>query len=81
MGLPLPYSLHYYVKKLLPRIDEWRQERNSKFGDKSMLCDRFLNEIVLYLVEVFIQDGIYFIKKFPQHLMTKVLVVSTKPTY
>ena len=77
MFLPLPHSVEYYCRKLLPKLPQWRHERNSAFGDKTVLCDKVLNHIIPYLVEVLVQDGIYFTKQFPKHPMSILLMVRT----
>ena len=74
--LPLAYSVEWYCRKLLPDLAKWRREAKSPRGDKSTCCDKFLNEILPYFVEVLVQDGIYFVKDFPEHPMSRMLRVS-----
>jgi hypothetical protein len=76
-NLNLPKSVEWYCKKLLPALATWRQQAGSRRGDKSTLCDKFLNYLLPYFVEVLVQDGVYFVKDFPDHPMTQYLKVST----
>jgi hypothetical protein len=74
--LPLQHGTDWCCKKLLPDLDAWRRQARSRNGDKSTCCDKFLNEILPCFVEVLAQDGIYFVKDFPQHPMSHMLRVS-----
>jgi hypothetical protein len=59
--LELEENIDYYINKLLPEYPRWKQEMNSEFGDKSSCADTFLNHIIPYMVEVVLQDSIYFV--------------------
>jgi hypothetical protein len=65
-----------YCHRLLPNLRRWRAEARSVHGDKSTCCDTFLNHLIPYFVEVLVQDGIYFIKDFPNHSVSHLLKVS-----
>ena len=54
---------------LLPKYDEWKAQAASRNGDKTVCCDKFLNHVIPYLVEVLVQDSIYFTQEFPLHPM------------
>jgi hypothetical protein len=73
--LDLPNSVEWYCEKLLPDLATWRQQAGSLRGDKSILCDKFLNYLLPYFVEVLVQDGVYFIRDFPDHPMAQYLKV------
>jgi len=77
--LKLPHPISWYEKKLLPFLPEWRRQARSRGGDKSVCADKFLNEIIPFFIEVVIQDGIYFVRDFPEHEFSKHLCVSTVP--
>ena len=79
--LPLERDVDWYVDKLFPNISTWRREANGRGGDKTILCDRFLNHILPYFVEVLIQDGVFFIKEFPEHSLTRLLRVREQLHY
>ena len=83
--LPLQHSTVWYCRKLLPNLQLWRQQAKSRLGDKSVCCDKFLNHVLPYFIEVLIQDGIYFVKDFLNHPVSQLLKVSLKnstiPTY
>lgn len=57
----LEEDVEYYANLLLPELARWRRERKSRFGDKSTCSDVFLNQLIPYLVEVLMQDCIYFV--------------------
>jgi hypothetical protein len=76
--LPLPHSTAWYCRKLLPNLQLGRQQANSCLGDKSVCCDKFLNHVLPYFIEVLVQDGVYFVKDFPNHPVLQLLKVSLK---
>ena len=71
--IELPNSVLWYVRKLLPNYEKWKSEAASVHGDKSTFCAMFLNDLLPWLVEVIVQDGCYFIKDFPDHVISKLL--------
>ena len=69
----LPSTVEYYVKKLLPLIEDYRRQSSQRGGDKSLCCDNFLNELLPFLVETVVRRGIWFIRDFPTHPFAEVL--------
>jgi hypothetical protein len=63
------------IDMLLPNYRVWVSEHNSPDGDKSACCRRFLFEIIPYMVRVVVQDGIYLVRDFPEHVMSNYLKV------
>jgi hypothetical protein len=78
--LTLLHPIEVYERLLLPDLADWRVEAASVGGDKSSCCDKFLNHVVPFLVEVLIQDSIYFVRDFPEHEISQWLCVSTPNT-
>ena len=74
--LQLPHGTDWYVKKLLPCMSEYKRQHESPLGDKTDMCKRFLFEMIPWFVEVLIQDGIYFVIDFPNHVLSRYLKVS-----
>jgi hypothetical protein len=74
--LPLAHSTDWYCTLLLPHLLEWQSQARSREGDKSTCCNKFLHQLLPYFVEVLVQDGIYFIRDFPNHPMSQLLKVS-----
>jgi hypothetical protein len=72
-----PWETEELINFLLPKYSAWLQQAASRHGDKSSACRRFLNDIIPYMVEVIVQDGVYFIMDFPNHEMSNYLKVST----
>ena len=78
--LPLPHDLNWYETKILPRLGTWRQQSAGRGGDNTICADHFLNHIVPYFVRILVQDGVFFIKEFPNHPLVHMLKVSTTTT-
>jgi hypothetical protein len=76
--MPLWHSTTWYCKKLLPNLQTWRQQANSRGGDKSVCCDSILNHVLPYFIEVLVQDGVYFVRDFPTHPMSALLAEGKK---
>jgi hypothetical protein len=75
--IPLgPHGIDWCCDLLLPKLQRWRREARSIQGDKSTCCQKFLNHLIPYFVEVLVQDGVYFIKEFPNHEVSHLLKVS-----
>jgi hypothetical protein len=74
--IPLDHTVEWYAGKLLPKLATWRQQSTSREGDKSTCCENFLHHILPYFVEVLVQDGVFFIKDFPNHPVSLYLKVS-----
>jgi hypothetical protein len=74
--LGLLHSVEEYEELLLPELARWRVEAASVGGDKSTCCDKFLNHVVPFLLEVLLQDSIYFVRDFPEHEVSQWLCVS-----
>jgi hypothetical protein len=60
--LTLLHPVEAYKRLLLPDLADLRVEAASVGG-----CDKFLNHVVPFLLEVLIQDSIYFVCDFPEH--------------
>lgn len=75
--IELPHSIAWYEQALFGnKIQRFRAEAASRVGDKSSCCSNFLNETLPWFIEVLIQDGIYFIKDYPNHNIASWLRVS-----
>jgi hypothetical protein len=66
----------YVLRKLIPRYDQFLEQVATEQGDKTDCAFNFLHDIVPYLASVVIQNGIYFIKDFPNHYFSDILKVS-----
>ena len=71
--IELSNPILWYVRKLLPKYDNWKAEAASVHGDKSTFCSMFLDDLLPWLVEVVVQDGCYFTRDFPDHVISKLL--------
>jgi hypothetical protein len=69
--LQLPHPIGWYKERLLPELTTWRQQAaHPTQGDKSQCAQKFLNQLIPYFLEVAVQDGIYFVRDFPNHPFT-----------
>ena len=74
--LQLPHPIGWYKERLLPELATWRQQAaHPTQGDKSLCAQKFLHELIPYFLEVAVQDGIYFVRDFPNHPFTQLLKV------
>jgi hypothetical protein len=73
--LTMPWDMNFLIVALLPMYPKWLEEAASLHGDKSSCCRHFLNDILPFLVEVVVQDGIFLISEFPNHPMSQYLKV------
>ena len=69
----LPKSISWYVKKLLPKYERWINESAGPNGDKSLCAKNFLHSLIPWLVEVLIQDSIFFVNDFPNHELSNYI--------
>jgi hypothetical protein len=74
VGFPEWTNLEDIMTRIFPSIIRWRAEQSAcAFGDRSEAARNFLNKLVLFLAKVIFQDGIYWIKKYPQHKVSVLL--------
>jgi len=64
-----------------PASIRWRREQQSALGDASEAARNFLYELLPFLSTVIFQDGIYWIKKFPEHEVSRLLLNKMPPAY
>jgi hypothetical protein len=80
-NLQHPVPVPTLIDFLLPNYRRWKREANSLEGNKSSCCRKFLDEVIPYLVEVLVQDGIFLIRDFPNHPMSNYIKVRTLSNY
>jgi hypothetical protein len=68
-----PVGVPVLTDYLLPNYWMWCNQSNLAVGDKSSCCRKFLNQVLPFLVEVLVQDGIYLVREFPNHPMSNYL--------
>jgi hypothetical protein len=73
--MPGGMSVEQVTSLLFPNIHRWRDQLQSPTGDKvrAQSATHFLYKILPFLAEVCIQDGIYWVKDFPQNTSTMLL--------
>jgi hypothetical protein len=64
-----------YTYFLLPKYDTWVTQSQKDIGKKSLYCRKFILDIIPYLVEFLVQDGLFFIIHFPSHPLSQFLKV------
>jgi hypothetical protein len=78
--LVLPWSDDEIVRKTFPRYDEWIEQYNSPQGDHSEAARDFLLGTLPFLALVALQDGIYWIRDFPNN-SASVIIQNSFPEY
>ena len=63
------------TRMLFPDYDRWLAEKDGLVvrGDNSRAANNFLMELLPWLTEVIVQDGIYWIQKYPNHPVSILL--------
>jgi hypothetical protein len=76
LKMPGGMNVEQITSLLFPNIHRWRSELASPVGDKvqATSANHFLYKILPFLSEVCIQDGIYWIKDFPQNTAVMLLL-------
>lgn len=74
--MPGGMNVEQITSLLFPNIHRWRSELASIAGDKvqAKSANHFLYKVLPFLSEVCIQDGIYWIKEFPQNTAVMLLL-------
>ena len=67
IGLPGDLTPDELARILFPSIDAWRAEVASDEGDKSKGAEELLSNVLPFLAKVLAQDGIFWIKRFPNN--------------
>jgi hypothetical protein len=62
------------LHRIFPAYQAWLQERDGPAGDKSDAAKNFLDVTIPFLASVVVQDGIYWIKEFPDHEVSRLLL-------
>ena len=52
---------------IFPHLETWRLQAASPTGDQSDAASNFLNKMLPFLARVIIQDGIFWLRDFPNH--------------
>lgn len=72
IGTPLP--LNELIRVLYPYYDSWLDQiSNPSTGDSTECAENFIFHTIPYVTQVLVQDGIYFIAKFPEHPLSTIL--------
>ena len=73
MDLELPKLLEVLQDILFPSLQRWKAKQSGIGGDHTCAAQNFLYQVVSYMTKVIVQDGIYFIKDFPDHPVSSLL--------
>lgn len=74
IGTPGDMTVEQICRLLFPDYARWIAEQRSNVGDKSKGALHFLTEVIPFLSEVIVQDGIYWVKYFPFNPATRELI-------
>ena len=68
------------VKAVFPRYNQWIQQQQSPQGDHSEAAKNFLHKTLPFLALVALQDGIYWIRDYPNN-SASIILRNTFPQY
>jgi Centromere DNA-binding protein complex CBF3 subunit, domain 2 len=77
LGLPSDFTEDDLLKCLWPNIDEWREQQQGIHGDGAgRVCAafNFLWKVLPFFAMVIFQDGIYWLRDFPDNPATRLLI-------
>jgi uncharacterized membrane protein SirB2 len=63
------------IHELIPSYKRFVEEQNSPVGEKSLAAKKFLYHVLPYFVETVLSSGIYFVKEYPNHPFSHILLV------
>ena len=66
---------------IFPQLEEWKEQQKSVQGDNRECARHFVNEVLPLLAKVVIQDGIYWIKEYPDSLPSRLLIDRMKTVF
>ena len=69
------------VNTLFPDYHMWTLEQQSVLGEKTDAAQNFLYVLLPFLAKVIFQDGVYWVDKFPQHEVSRLLRGRMPPNY
>ena len=69
------------TERIFPQINIWRYQMASPTGDKSEAAKNFVTETLPYLARVIVQDGIYWIRDYPNHPVSILIRNVMPPAY
>jgi hypothetical protein len=78
--LNLPWEQEQIVSAVFPQYKTWVQQYLSPDGDHSKAAKNFLEELLPFLAIVALQDGIYWIKEYPNN-SASIILKNTFPNY
>jgi hypothetical protein len=78
--LEMPWTPLEMTRAVFPRYDQWVAQQQSPFGDNSMAASNFLYQTLPFLALVALQDGIYWIRDYPNNSASRMLR-NTFPNY
>jgi hypothetical protein len=75
-AIQLPHSvcLKDMSKYLFPDLQKWEEEYQSEMGDKCKGAMHFLQKMIPFLTECILQDGVFWIHKFPRNSAVQLLL-------
>jgi hypothetical protein len=72
--IAIPAEWGDITKLVFPNIDVWRFQCAAPNGDKSQAARNFLNEMLPFLALVVVQDGIFWLRDWPEHPISRFLI-------
>lgn len=79
--LEMPWNGMEMTSAVFPHYMQWVEQQMSPFGDKTKACENFLYKLLPFLAIVALQDGIYWIRDYPNNSASMILRNNTFPNY
>ena len=80
-AIVLPWPLDQVCSCVFPRLSTWQSHYHSPTGDHSKAAENFLFQLLPFLAQVVAQDGIYWVRDFPNHQISRMLLQVMPPNY
>ena len=65
--ISIPWAVEEITRRIFPGIAGWQAQYESPGGDHSLAAQNFLLGVLPFEAKVIVQDGVNFIKDFPNH--------------
>ena len=79
--LDLPWTTEALFTIIFTKRITWLAQWSCENDGKSKAADNFLNKILPFLAKVVVQDGIYYIRDFPEHQYSRLLKKVMPPDF
>jgi hypothetical protein len=72
-AIACPWTIHDITATLFPDLPRWKAEIQSVHGDHNNGSVDFVNRVIPTMAKIIFQDGIYWVRDFPNHPISQFL--------